>query len=311
MSHKKKEEQKIRPEIGSLAGTSKEAAGLQTFQIDNEVVSKEEFQERVKQFKRDIGDISGPVMPFETPTMREGRKPEEVQPTAGRTAEQFQAIQQREQQLAQQKPITAEELPPTGVVSEKLQKGVIDFPIIGRQKAAITSEVLFKKIEAGEELTAEDTAMISQLQLNDLDIAQIQAGKTHISRLEEFVDSVPIIGRRKRIVGVSIGVTDFVAETPSGRVNKLLDSMQASKTNVVNWAAAIKNNPASASTYLPLIEGQEQEILELQSRIKLMSIQQEKIQANPEIYDDIQKEINDILTKTGSAKTDLQLLGIR
>ena len=232
-------------------------------------------------------------------------QPPSVSSGDGRTAAQFQA----QQKVAQTQPEVARELGQTGLVSQNLEAS--QSVRNSATKAALTAEGLFKKIEEGKTLSEADVALAQQLQLTDLDIAQIKAGEAHISRIEEFVDSVPILGRRKRVGPVSIGLNDFVTDTPSDKIDSLLDSMQASKTNIAAWTTEIKANPGKAATYMPMIEKQEEEIRKLESKIKLMSLQQVKVQSNPQIYDDIMKEINDILTKTGSAKTDLQLLGIR
>ncbi len=269
-------------------------------------ISKEQSQENrsIEEKAKAAGQVGGDVLAARQESAKEAS----------------QAIQQNIQAQAvveSTQPTIAREAP-TGVISSEGQKqfkaqaqGPFSASTISSAAAAASGEMLFKKIETNQDLTAEDTAMISQLQLNDLDIAQIKAGKAHISKFAEMIDSVPLLGRSKRVAGVSIGVNDFIAETPSSSINKLLDGMQASKTNIAVWTQEIQNNPQKASTYLPLIEQQEKEILTLESRIKLMSIQQTSVQANPEIYNNIQKEINDILTKTGSAKTELQLLGIR
>ena len=145
---------------------------------------------------------------------------------------------------------------------------------------------------------------IAALGLNELDLEVIRKGEASVSNFGEFIETTPIIPRK--IKAWVAGVT-----APSEKVNELKKNVGKASENIILWSDSAKNNPRFASRYIKLIEAEEQNILRLESRIKLISLQSPDLQANPEQINLNMAEITNVKTTIQNKRNELSLLGLR
>ena len=131
------------------------------------------------------------------------------------------------------------------------------------------------------------------LGLNELDVQTLQQGKAEINAFSQFIEAIPLVGklRTPRALGFSIGIADITGKSPSGKIDDLLRLMQSNVNNAVDYANTGINNPALADFYTDEIKEIEQEVLLLESRIKLLSIQSPSVQSEPENSDLLMAQI--------------------
>ena len=178
---------------------------------------------------------------------------------------------------------------PLGNVSQQSNISLAPGNLFQSQEA---SRVL-EKLASGKELEPEE---ISMLGLNDLDIEMINQGKFKVSRLSQTLESINI--GRKKLPFIGISIASLVSDTPSEKVDDLIKTIQSNVDLSNQYLVAAQANPFAKAQYLSLVEDINQKILELESRIKLLTIQSPELRANPDKVD--------IITNTiSSAKTTL------
>lgn len=147
------------------------------------------------------------------------------------------------------------------------------------------------------------------LGLNELDVQVLQQGKAEINAFSQFIEAIPIVGKlRARGAGFSIGISDITGKSPSGKVDDLLRLMQQNVNNAVDYANTGINNPALADFYTDEIKEIEQNILLLESRIKLLAIQSPSIQSEPENSDALMQQIQSHKNTLTTAKLKLGIV---
>lgn len=144
-----------------------------------------------------------------------------------------------------------------------------------------------------------DVDAAATLGLNELDMRLLISGQAKVNSFAQWAESVPIIGKKKfGVAGFKWSVSDLTGTTPSETVQQLLDEIKAQAGLAQQAVTLSALNPALADYYVGQVKDIEQNILILESRIKLLSIQSPAIQGDPDnviaISSEIQKSLNTI-----------------
>jgi hypothetical protein len=163
----------------------------------------------------------------------------------------------------------------------------------------------FRKIQEGTATMEERNKAIRNFNLNEMDLSIIMAGEADVSRLSQVADSLGgfLPGSARRYVPL--------LSTPTKKTFEIKDNLKSTQSNIDLWTAQAAVNPAAAGRYVQLIANAENEVLRMESRIKLLTIQSPALQANPEEIDNIMIEITNTKTKVQAGREQLQLMGIR
>lgn len=131
------------------------------------------------------------------------------------------------------------------------------------------------------------------LGLTELDLQTFRQGEADVSAFSQFVESIPVIGRLRtpRIGGISFGVADFLGSSPSQKVDVLQKDISKLTSEASVKVTLSQINPLAAEQYKSQVRQIEQEILKMESRIKLLSIQSPAIQGDPDKVKRIMAEI--------------------
>lgn|SRR3990167_2037197 len=157
---------------------------------------------------------------------------------------------------------------------------------IQTQATTVASQML-DRISKGE-ATAEEIAFLG---LTPFDIQILQSGQADISRFSQIIESIPVLGKRKfGITGFKFSINDFIGSGPSQRVEELINGMKLDIATASGYADNIALG-ISPDFHREQIKKIEQDILEAESLIKLLSIQSEIVQSDPRNIDTIMGEI--------------------
>ena len=209
-----------------------------------------------------------------------------------------EAARQRETQAGQLQAAQT-----TGQARQIPAMGGIGF--LGREFFAkdLSNVRLMRQAKEGNRVAAQ------MLGLNELDVQTLQQGKAEINAFSQFIEAIPLVGKlRVRGPGFSIGISDITGKSPSGKIDDLLRLMQSNINNAVDYANTGINNPALADFYTDEIKEIEQEVLLLESRIKLLSIQSPSVQSEPENSDLLMAQIQNHKNTLTAAKLKLGIV---
>jgi len=139
-----------------------------------------------------------------------------------------------------------------------------------------------------------------KLGINDLDSQVLASGEVKVSLLTQTVEGIPFVGRLTKYTGAF--------NTPGKRVDTILSQISELENQLGDDAAFAKRNPLRANDYLKQVDNTEQEILRLESKIKLLSIQSPELQSNPEEIQKIQAKITRIKQRVLDSR--IQIKGV-
>lgn len=279
--------------------------GPQTYQLGDKMVTKEEFDKSNREFKQKLAnrgtpDLTPGVPPFANKDLKAKLNAEDVPATPGHTAEEFQAQQQKALETANTPlpqgatiPKTAEVIPGKGIGNSEMGVG-----LTGEDQAAR----IFNKIQRGGVLTREEQALTKTLNVSGFDIQQIQSGRDNYNSLSRIVEGLPILGklhaRGHGGVGISLSVADFVGKSPGTKVEELTRSLEANSNDIVTDLENVQKFPLQARFWKSEAEQHKQVVLQLESRIKLLSIVSPEVQGDPDISDGITRRIQNAKQKS-------------
>jgi len=200
-------------------------------------------------------------------------------------------------QTALKTPLPPEELPPVG---ENLPVGFEEKPNLpfAKVRAAIAGKTATKNLEA--EPTTGIGQIIPKLGLNELDIQNIAAGEAKVNALQMTVETIPILGKVSKYIGS--------LNTPSGRVDTILKQMTEVENQVTDSVTFASANPSAAGRYLKQVDDAQQTVSQLESKIKLLTIQSPQLQGDPEQVILIEEKIIGTKEVIANAKFKISLL---
>lgn len=203
----------------------------------------------------------------------------------------------------------ADEIPQIGAGPDD-KKVAFGVPVVSEvgEAAELTAQTaqqtnLLRSIQEGSATPDDIRLATGRFGLTPLDMEVIRAGEADISKTAQLVEGIPFLPSQ---------VKQFVAlfGSPSKEVKEIESNMATTQEKVVLWSDLAKNNPLAAGRYVQLINKAEEEMIRMQSRIKIMSIQSPIIQSNPEQIIDIQTRITQNLDIVQGKREELALLGI-
>ena len=168
-------------------------------------------------------------------------------------------------------------------------------------------EITQKMNEMGltpEEITSNpDEQALLKLQLNEIDLQNIKEGQVKVSRFTQIVETIPLVAKaERRYIGA--------LKTPSGEIDKLLKALdEIERTNANNLGFAGKN-PVNANEYLRQAKQSEADILKMESKIKLLTIQSRELQADPEQVRLIREKILGAKLSLQNSRQRLEVLSL-
>lgn len=141
---------------------------------------------------------------------------------------------------------------------------------------------------------------ILRLKLNENDIKVLKEGKADVGAVAAAIEGLPISSQLTKWTGGAL--------TPTSAYNKINDlntKVEKLTSKMDNWSEAISKNPKLADQYDDLISEAEQELVDAQSRIKLMIIQSPILQNAPEEVEIIQENLDKGLVKTTKLRSQV------
>lgn len=156
------------------------------------------------------------------------------------------------------------------------------------------AEILFKKIKKGEKLSSAEKMQIQALGLTQLDLETIRKGEVDINGLSRLIEGLPILRKLKTPGGEGIpklSVADFTGTSPSTKIDELLKALKDNNEDLGEELNAINTDPIRAGFHQQAAEQHKNEIIKLESRIKLLGILSPEVQGNPDRANEITGEI--------------------
>ena len=243
--------------------------------------------EQQVEFEKRVGEFKDEDPRAQTPERRaEQEKLFFPQRVAAREAE--------EQRIATAPLPEAQEIPKTADITPSAATSQVSEKVFGETlTGTANAELLFRKIKRGDALSAEEQAQVETLGLNNLDFQVIRDGDADINGLSRIVEGLPVLKKLKiRAAGLtSFSIADFTGKSPSSKVTELLGSVDKNAGDIGESLDmyAKTGNPL----WLQRVEKHKNEILRLESRIKLLSILSPEIQNDSDIAQEIQRRIED------------------
>jgi hypothetical protein len=208
----------------------------------------------------------------------------------------------------EQVPFEAGEIP-SGVETGTPLEAAAQIPIAGGTiRAGLNSNDLksLKLNKLSPERTAE---VMTALNLTDFDVEVLRAGDADVSALSQIGAGIPIIGKiRFGSGGVRIGVNDLLGDSPTRRTEQLFKDMDDAVGSSELALTAAKLNPLLKNTWMSQVNAKRDEMLRIQSQIKLISIQNPEVQSNPEMAIRIAQDIEDKIRKLDNILFELSLI---
>lgn len=174
--------------------------------------------------------------------------------------------------------------------NEKLQNQVL-----GLTDYMIENQLTPEEVSADPYVQA-----ILRLKLNENDIKVLNEGKADVGAVAAAIEGLPISSQVTKWTGGAL--------TPTSAYNKINDlntKVEKLTSKMDNWSEAISKNPKLADQYDDLISEAEQELVDAQSRIKLMIIQSPILQNAPEEVEIIQENLDKGLVKTTKLRSQV------
>lgn len=152
-----------------------------------------------------------------------------------------------------------------------------------------------------EQVTSDPTEQaLLTLKLNDNDIKILNEGKADVSSFSKYIEGLPLFSQFTKFTGGALTPTSAYA-----KINDLADELNKVNSKMEGWNEAITRNPPLADRYESLVNESEQNIFDLQSRIKLLFIQSPIFQNSPEKIEGITQEIDKALTLTTKLRSTI------
>ena len=139
-----------------------------------------------------------------------------------------------------------------------------------------------------------------RLNLNENDLKVLKDGKAEVTKFAVTIEGLPVTSQLTKWTGGAL--------TPTSAFKKIkdLDALVVKLTSKMdNWSEAISKNPQLADQYGDLIDDAEQEVINAQSRIKLLIIQSPILQNSPEEVENIQENLDRSLIKTTKLRSQV------
>ena len=156
----------------------------------------------------------------------------------------------------------------------------------------VSTEILFNKIARGEKLTRDEKAMADKLALNNLDFKVLQDGEVDINEMSRTLEAMPILGKIKGSpFGFRISIADIAGKSPGSKIQELLGTIDKNAGDIGEMLDmfAKTGNPL----WLQKANEHKNEILRLESRIKLLGIVSPEIQNSKDNSKEITRRITD------------------
>ena len=141
---------------------------------------------------------------------------------------------------------------------------------------------------------------VLKLQLSENDLKVLNEGKAKVSIFNQLIESFPPLARvNRRYLGLGI---------PSAKVDQTVELLEGTVEQMNTNVQLAKLNPMSKKVYENQNKILEQKMHELESRIKLISIQSPLLQGDPEEVDKIMMSITSAKEQAYLANREFALL---
>lgn len=305
-----KAQRKRDPKTGKVEGAPKPQ---QFIGIENKPISKEQYdaEKAARGFTTGGARLNKAALSPVAAEMiaAENKKAAEINLSANLAA-QGRVTPEQEKILSEQEFTEARAVPESVPLKQDIIAGALKETPVGGLFTAKDISGTLRKIK-NEGITSIDPETIEALQLNDLDLQNLAEGQANVNKLSQLIEGFPLIGKlRIRVPGFNFGIADLTGTSPSKKVQELKNSIDKSKELIQSSLSSAQENPALAVQYKNQAQDQYNEILKLESRLKLTAIQSPEIQADPQIIKDIMKEITEIKQVSAGTLVKFELMGV-
>jgi hypothetical protein len=162
---------------------------------------------------------------------------------------------------------------------------------------------MMKKTGLTPEQVSPDPVMqrLLNLQLNEMDVQNLEAGNAQVSTLGQLIEGLPVLGRvNARYLGIG--------NTPSAQVQTMMTTMGDLQKSIDDASANAAANPSMTNAYINQVKEAESKVLQLESKIKLMTIQSPDLQSDPEQVISIMTKISNMKESILASKNKLLIL---
>jgi len=130
------------------------------------------------------------------------------------------------------------------------------------------------------------------LGLNERDLRVLGEGQANVGGFAQFVEGLPFnIGNRK-VLGFSLST--IAPGSPQGKVDEAVELLTLASTTATNALSNADTDPINRRAWIQQANDAKEAILDLESRIKLLSIQSPEVQGNPNKKQELETKINNI-----------------
>ena len=257
-----------------------------TFEGGNE----QDFKRQQSLNRESITDASGTTRTREEETQNKADIQKRQLAVGATATRDTPTLEELETQQAQANaPLPQAERIPLEVGEEAFKAGT-DAGVLGAAVGDVVAETPFTRAVAATQFL--ETASVESLMakgFTERDIKILDEGKGKIDELSQVIEGLPFGLGRKRIKG--FGLADFAGESTGKKIDDLKKSIQANSETISTALDQAEAFPFQRRTWLAQAEEAKENILDLESEIKILSIQSTEIQANPEKANSIQTEI--------------------
>lgn len=179
-------------------------------------------------------------------------------------------------------------------------KDLQDNPELQVDLAKLNKYMLKNKLTPEQTTDDLELQTLLKLKLNERDIDILKEGKADVSNLASTAEGLPIVSSVTKFTGGALTPTSAYA-----KISDLRKSVSTLYSSMEGWTESINKNPENADQYSDLVDEAEQELLNAQSRIKLLVIQSPILQNSPEEVETIQKELDKALIKSAKIRSQI------
>jgi len=177
---------------------------------------------------------------------------------------------------------------PLGLGKEVFQQGTE-----GKGFNPALAESSFVQATAATSFLEEATVdQLRQAGFSELDIQVLDAGKGKIDKFNQIISGLPGGIGRRRVYGVS--VSDFAGTSPTKKIDELMKSIRENSETISTSLTNAEAKPLERRVWLAQAESSKNSILEAESEIKLLAIQNPEMLSEPQLYINVQTEILNI-----------------
>ena len=173
--------------------------------------------------------------------------------------------------------------------------------ILGAADQIAVSSALERAVKG--ELSSEEAAALG---LTPLDLQVLASGQAEVNDFAQIAEGFKLLGKiRFKTTGFSMGIADFLGKSPNTKVDELIRKIKKAEEAASKAGENSLVNPMATDQYRSQVIQIEQDMLILESRIKLIAMQSPAIQSNPDNLDEITTEIGLALGSLSQSKIAL------